>query len=472
MSNGQPCKSEKDTMNIKANYKSENTAEPALIVSMTSFPKRIHIVPKVLQSLYDQTHKPDRILLFLAEEQFPNKEADLPRELVEDAKAGRFELRWCDDLGSHKKYFYTMQEFPDDIIVTVDDDTYYNPDMIKSLYELHLKHPSCVAALATKLIMFDRDGKIKPLKDWLLFSFPEFPSFRIVAMGGNGVLYPPRALSPNVFDKQAILEHCRYNGVLCGDDLWLKMHGILAGTKTVTWENRAFFQKEISGDSDGSITALSADQAHHEQVLQILLKRRGIDGNETVEELILRQEQENRASRIHPEDEYVASAYADDIAFVIKNGIERNIKDNAKRKIDMNVGYLYYIMRFTNGAISRAGLGSHKRLINKVREAVIMIPNILELAKSSFEAAVLLFRGELLLIDLGDRFGQAIDYLQMLENWKSFFAANPKCDGIYHEAFDRFLQNMKKAALAIQDTGRYPEEAALLMTAYEENRIR
>ncbi|MBR3299810.1 MAG: hypothetical protein IKI64_11550 [Clostridia bacterium] len=430
------------------------------------------MVPLVLRSLYAQTHKPDRILLFLAEAQFPNKEADLPRELVEDSKAGRFELRWCDDLGSHKKYFYAMQEFPDDIIITVDDDTNYNPDMIKSLYELHLKHPSCVAALAAKMIMLDREGRVKPYKDWLLFSFLDSPSYRIIATGGNGVLYPPRALSPNVFDKQAILDHCRYNGMLCGDDLWLKMHGILAGTKTVTWKKRAFFQAEFSGASDGSITALSFDQSQHEQVLQFLLKRRGSNGAETVEEIFWQQEQSDRANRIHPEEKYLVSSYADDAAFVLITSLKRKLKEKAMRKLSLDRGYLIYLMRFANGAISRAGIGSQKRLLKYLQEAFAIIPNILELANGSFETRVLLFHGELLLTDLGDRFGQAVDYLQMLENWKGFFADHPGCGDIYRENFDIFLQNMKKAAFAIEDNGRFPEEAALLMKALEENRTR
>ena len=105
----------------------------SLIVSFTSYPARIHVVPQVLESLYAQSMKADRILLWLAEEQFPNKEADLPKSLIDDAAAGKFELRWCDDLGSHKKYFYTMQEFPDDIVVTVDDYQHYHSDTINIL---------------------------------------------------------------------------------------------------------------------------------------------------------------------------------------------------------------------------------------------------------------------------------------------------------------------------------------------------
>ncbi len=81
-----------------------------VIVSLMSYPARIDLVASVLETLYAQTQKPDRIILWLAEEQFPKREEDLPGELVEDVISGKLDLRWCDDLGSHKKYYYAMQE--------------------------------------------------------------------------------------------------------------------------------------------------------------------------------------------------------------------------------------------------------------------------------------------------------------------------------------------------------------------------
>ena len=60
------------------------------IVSFTSYLARIPFVSQVLEGLYDQNLQADKILLWLAKEQFPNKESDLPDALVADAHAGKF----------------------------------------------------------------------------------------------------------------------------------------------------------------------------------------------------------------------------------------------------------------------------------------------------------------------------------------------------------------------------------------------
>ena len=56
--------------------------QPKLIVSLTSFPARINTVHQVIESLLNQTKKADKIILWLAPEQFPNGEKDLPEKLL------------------------------------------------------------------------------------------------------------------------------------------------------------------------------------------------------------------------------------------------------------------------------------------------------------------------------------------------------------------------------------------------------
>jgi len=448
---------------------SEHTVSvPQIIVSFTSYPARINYVPQVLESLYAQSHKPDRIILWLAEEQFPNREEDLPYELIDDKDAGKFELRWCDNLGSHKKYFYAMQEFPEEVIITVDDDRFYHPDMIKTLYEMHLDNPTCVVALSTKMIMFDQFGKVRPYKDWVFLCFPSFPSWRLIGMGGDGILYPPHALSPNVFDKKAILENCRYNDVICGDDLWLKMHGILLGTKTVTWNKRVFFQPEMEDLSALTISNLSTDQLQHEQVLQFLLKRQGIDNAKTVEEILTEQERASRDSGINQEDDYLKIFYADDARFVLINNLERRLNKARESRSPVTVGNLLYLLSFANGILSRAGLSSQDVTLEDLRKAFNLVPNITELSKRSFDIRVFL-QGEFLLTKLSARFGQAIDYLHMLKNWESFMECHPDCEAVYQQKYACFLYNMKSVAVEMSRRGCFPDEAALLKQTYEDH---
>ena len=97
-----------------------------IIVSLTSFPGRIHLVHKTIQTILLQSVKPDLVELWLAKEQFPNYEKDLPNELTNLIQYG-LKICWCSDYRSFKKLVPSLQEHPDAIIVTADDDVYYAP---------------------------------------------------------------------------------------------------------------------------------------------------------------------------------------------------------------------------------------------------------------------------------------------------------------------------------------------------------
>jgi len=199
-----------------------------IIVSLTSYPARIQFVSKVISSIFDQTVKADKILLWLAEEQFPNREEDLSEELLEQTKKG-LEIRWCDDLKPHKKYYYTMQEFPDSIVITVDDDVIYNSKLIETLLISYIHYPFAVSAMRAHLIKFDENGKISPYCKWKReYKYFGIPSMALCATGVGGILYPPRVMHEELFNKNQIYKLCIY-----ADDLWLKVMQILTNTPVV-----------------------------------------------------------------------------------------------------------------------------------------------------------------------------------------------------------------------------------------------
>lgn len=206
-----------------------------LVVSLTSYPGRIHSMAPVLESLYNQERKADEILLWLAEEEFPEREASLPEYLTALADQKKLTIRWCDNLKPHKKYFYAIQEYPEDIIVTVDDDLLYSPKLLSSLYRSYLQHPKAVSAARVHLMMFSADGKILPYNTWIretdccLYT----PSMQLFATGGAGTLYPPHLFRKEFFDKEAIAE----NSPLA-DDLWLKAMEVISGVPVVAARRR------------------------------------------------------------------------------------------------------------------------------------------------------------------------------------------------------------------------------------------
>ena len=190
-----------------------------LIVSLTTYPKRIGLIPQVLESLYTQTRKPDEIVLWLAPEQFPEREKELPDRLLELKKDGKLTVRWCDDLRAHKKYFFAMQEYPEDLIVTVDDDLTYSKDTLAALYNSYLLYPEAVSTVRAHLIVLDENRRVLPYRSWIWETDTciHEPSMQLMATGGAGVLYPPHLFRKEFFDAQAIMENSPY-----ADDLWLK----------------------------------------------------------------------------------------------------------------------------------------------------------------------------------------------------------------------------------------------------------
>ena len=72
----------KESKHLKPLLSINNDKSPKLIVSLTSFPERIPDIFFNLYSLLNQTTQADMLILWLAEEQFPNKEKDLPKNIL------------------------------------------------------------------------------------------------------------------------------------------------------------------------------------------------------------------------------------------------------------------------------------------------------------------------------------------------------------------------------------------------------
>ncbi|MDD4590751.1 MAG: glycosyl transferase [Parabacteroides sp.] len=194
-------------------HSDRTTRNTDIVVSLTSFPARIEYVWLVVESILRQSLSPQKVLLWLSKQQFPT-ESSLPSSL-KNIKDNRFELRMVDDdIRSHKKYFYAFQEYPESIIVTVDDDTFYNPNMLLALYQDHLLYPESIIANCTKRITYS-DGIINQYINWESEEKP-YADRNLVQIGFGGVLYPPHSLDEDVLKQDLFMNLCPM-----ADDLWL-----------------------------------------------------------------------------------------------------------------------------------------------------------------------------------------------------------------------------------------------------------
>ena len=126
-----------------------------------------------------------------------------------------------------------MQEYPEDIIITFDDDTIYRNFIIEQLYKSYIKHPDCVSAMRVITMNILPDGSFaKPL--WYLQ--PENSLGRVshsfFATGFGGVLYPPHSMHRETFNIEAIKKLCPHT-----DDTWLKIMEAMEGVKVASASN-------------------------------------------------------------------------------------------------------------------------------------------------------------------------------------------------------------------------------------------
>ena len=207
-----------------------------VIVSLTSFPARIDLVYLSIRSILNQTKKPKKIVLWLAEEQFPLGEETLPNSLLELKPLG-LEIEFCDDIKAHKKYYYAFQKYPDNLIVTIDDDVIYPTDLINTLLENHKKHPNSVIANRTRFMKIENNSFI-PYRQWEINRLCNGkPSKKIFSTGVGGVLYKPNFFSTTIFDIDGMKKtNC------VGDDIWLKA-GQIVNNVPVVFTN--FYYKQF-----------------------------------------------------------------------------------------------------------------------------------------------------------------------------------------------------------------------------------
>lgn len=183
-----------------------------VVVSLTSFPARIPLAWRTIESIFQQDAKPARVVLVLSSEEFPEK--ILPPSIVSQCARG-LEILWThENTRSYKKLLPTKEAFPGATIVTVDDDVIYEPWMLSVLIEASKASPNAVVGHRGRVIT-GAQGALEPYESWPMAD-QSSPRNRVLLTGVGGVLYPPHALAtPKLLDYATAKELCPL-----ADDIW------------------------------------------------------------------------------------------------------------------------------------------------------------------------------------------------------------------------------------------------------------
>ena len=230
-----------------------------IVVSLTSFPKRIDKVWIVIECILRQRLKPDIVVLWLSKEQFC-QETNLPKSLTRLKKRG-LEIRFCEgNLRSHKKYYYALQRFKNDLLITIDDDIIYPTYLTKDLFDLHLNYPTAICCCRALKINV-QNAEILPYNTWELVDNSLGASYHLFQTSGGGTLFPPKALHTEVTNDKVFMSLCRY-----ADDVWLNAMSQMNNTKVVKTERHFEFIPLLT-INDQKLSIINVEQGKNDQQL-------------------------------------------------------------------------------------------------------------------------------------------------------------------------------------------------------------
>lgn len=190
-----------------------------VVVSLTTYGKRLEQVHLTIESLLRQTLRPNRIVLWLDDSLQGQR---LPAALIRQQERG-LEIRYTEDIKSFKKLIPALAAFPDAHIITADDDIVYDPCMVDRLVRAHEIHPDCIITTAAIRLESDSDFSRRHIT-----SCSDKKAYDLLPLGGTGTLYPPGTLHEEVFNLDAIRKLCPN-----ADDIWFRAMGLLKGTPVV-----------------------------------------------------------------------------------------------------------------------------------------------------------------------------------------------------------------------------------------------
>lgn len=131
-----------------------------VIVALTSWRGRIYESGffRVLYRLVNEqiTNFKYKVVLSLSEEEFPNKEDDLPEFVNLFAESDNFEVLWSyKNTRALKNYFPVKRKYRDIPIIVIGDDTIYSKNLVEFMMNEHIKTPEY--ALGNCLFCWDKE---------------------------------------------------------------------------------------------------------------------------------------------------------------------------------------------------------------------------------------------------------------------------------------------------------------------------
>jgi hypothetical protein len=222
-----------------------NTAlcDNEIIVSLTTYGIRIHDVYLAIESIMQGSVKPNRIVLWLNEDEFKGK--DLPVTLQNQVARG-LEIGYCKDIRSFTKLIPTLKKYPESCVITIDDDIIYDFDLVERLVSTHKLNKGKVCANRIHQMKLTTNNMPMSYMDWN-WCVNDYSINKLNFLTGvGGVLYPPHVFPDEVFNESVFMDICKF-----ADDVWFNAMLLLNKVEIVK-----SYTRSLSGDDYVSIEAV------------------------------------------------------------------------------------------------------------------------------------------------------------------------------------------------------------------------
>lgn len=243
---------------------------PRVIVSLTTYPERMGKVKVALEALLNQSTKPDKIVLNLAKDEIANAPYMLDN-LSRYMRRGLDVSIADDNLRQYNKLIHSLREFPDDVIVTVDDDVLYSRKFIERLYSIHEYDPSAIVAYRYSYMVKKNKNSMCPYNDWPEVIKTDVSNRNMFFCGVGGVLYPPGSLHAEVLNSRLFMNLCPMN-----DDVWFNAMAILKGTRKRLASNRSMEFPSIGNVQEHSLYEINVVQGKNDTQIKNVFDHFGI----------------------------------------------------------------------------------------------------------------------------------------------------------------------------------------------------
>lgn len=218
-----------------------------IYVSLTSIFKNQDVLLQTLTSIVNQSKIPDKIFVYLSEEPyildsgFKDKHIKNTNLLTFINDHSIIDLKWVKNIGSYRKLIPLLKEkwHEDCFIITIDDDTVYDKNLIENLVNDYNKQKCviCYRTFSLKFKTYDTFNYASRHKHTQFISLYNFPT------GKGGILYKPEFFHKTndlIFNDNIFLKTCDKQ-----DDIWFYIIRILNNINSYT-DNKPYCEKDIS----------------------------------------------------------------------------------------------------------------------------------------------------------------------------------------------------------------------------------